>query len=240
MTALDTFTVVCDGIDSVGIDYVDPNVEPDESTVFAFVKFRARLNSDTVIWLAGATPPRGIQLDEVKARFAPEDGVLRTIVGDPTNEKQHVVVTGNPWSVSFSGQPTTNLANTCTAAQFDAALEALSNIGADEVYVSGVNGGPFDVTFHGTLGYSNVPVMVGTNATVTTITEGTLDAGVKLVANTALLDLDDPLIYDVTFEIPESTRKIAPFAFTAPTTNGATIDLATVTKLPPREPGTFE
>lgn len=241
LTALDTFLVTCDGIDSVGIDYVDPNVEPDESTVFAFVKFRARLSSDTVIWLATATPPRGIQLDEVKARFAPEDGVLRTIVGEPTNERQRVTVTGNPWSVSFSGQPTSNLAQTtATAAQFDAALEALSNIGVNEVYVSGVDGGPFDVTFHGTLGYSNVPVMVGTNASVTTLDEGTLDAGVKLVANTALLDLDDPLIYDVTFEIPESDRKIAPFAFTAPTTNGATIDLATVTKLPPKDPGTFE
>lgn len=240
MTALDYFTVTCNGVGAIGIDWVDAGVEPDESIVYAFVTFRPRLQPGTVIWVPGLTPPRGIQLDKVKARFAPEDGVLRTIIGEPTNEHQRVTVTGDPFTLTFSGQPTGNLAQTTTtAAQLDAALEGLSNIGVNEVYVSGVDGGPFDVTFHGTLGYSNVPVMSGTNATVTTITEGTPDAGVKLVANTTLLDLDE-LIYDVEFVVPESDRKLIPFAITAPTTADQTIDLATVVKLPPREPGTFE
>lgn len=239
MTALDYFTVTCNGIGSIDSDYVDAGVEPDESIVYAFVFFRPRLAPGTVIWCPTLTPPRGIQLDKVKARFAPEDGVLRTIVGEPTNEHQRVTVSGNPFTLTFSGQPTGNLANTATATQVDTALEGLSNIGVNEVYVSGANGGPFDVTFHGTLGYTNVPVMSATNATVSTITEGTLDAGVKLVANTATLDLDE-LIYDVEFLVPESDRKITPFAIMAPTTTNQTLDLATVTKLPPRDPGTFE
>jgi hypothetical protein len=126
-----------------------------------------------------------------------------------------------------------------TAAAVDAALEALSNIGVNEVFVSGSDGGPFDVTFHGTLGNTDVAQMTATNATVTTLTQGDLDAGVKLVANTTVLDLDE-LIYDVVFTVPESTRKLNPFAILAPTTAGVTLDLATVTRLPPREPGTFE
>lgn len=233
MTALDLFTVTCNGVGAIGIDYVDAGLEPDEHIVYAFVEFQPRLPAGTVVWCPTLTPPRGIQLDKVKARFAPEDGVLRTIVGEPTNEKQRVTVSGNPFTLTFSGQPTGNLASTATAAQVDAALEGLSNIGVNEVYVSGANGGPFDVTFHGTLGYTNVPVMSATNATVSTLTEGDLDAGVKLVANTATLDLDE-LIYDVVFTVPESDRKLNPFAFTAPTTTNQTIDLASVTKLPSR------
>lgn len=240
MAVLDTCLVTCNGIGAVGVDWVDAGVEPDENVVYAFVYFEPRLAPGTVIWCPTLSPPRGIQLDKVRARFAPEDGILRTIQGEPTNEKQHVVVTGDDWAVTFSGQTTTPpLDIAATAAQFDTALEALPNIGPTEVYVSGANGGPFDVTFHGSLGYTDVPVMTGTNATVTTLAEGTLDAGVKLIANTAVLDLDE-LIWDVTFEVPESDRKITPFAIAAPTTANATIDLATVVKLPPREPGTFE
>jgi hypothetical protein len=240
VAALDFFTVTGSGVGAIGIDYVDLGTDPDESIVFAFVEFQPRLAPGTVIWASGLTPPRGIQLDKVKGRFSPSDGILRTIIAEATNEKQRVTVTADDWSVTFSGQTTTPpLDIAATAAQFDAALEALSNIGTDEVYVSGANGGPFDVTFHGTLGKTNVPQMSGTNATVQTLTEGDLDAGVKLVANTSVLDLDE-LIYDVVFTVPESDRILNPFAILAPTTTGVTVDLATVTKLPPREPGTFE
>ncbi len=59
----------------------------------------------------------------------------------------------------------------------------------------------------------------------------------KLIANTANLDLDQ-LIYDVQFVVPESDRILNPFAILAPTTANQTVDLATVTKLPPKDPGT--
>lgn len=235
MTALDYCTITCNGVGAIGVDWVDAGLDPDESIVYAFVDFAPRLPPGTVIWAPTLTPPRGIQIDKVRARFAPEDGILRTIQGEPTNEKQRVTVAvgSDPFTLNFSGQPTNSLAHAATAAQVDAALEALSNIGVNEVFVSGVNGGPYDVTFHGTLGYANVPVMTATGATVSTITEGTLDAGVKLIANTAVLDLEE-LIYDVTFEVPESDRTLNPFAFAAPTTADQTIDLASVTRLPGR------
>lgn len=233
MTALGYFTVTSSGIGSVGVDYVDDGTDPDESVVYAFVDFKPRLPVGTVIWASALNPPRGIQLDKVKARFAPEDGILRTIVGEPVNERQRVTVTGDDWSVTFDGETTTTLDQLATATQFDAALEALPNVGVGNVFVSGDDGGPFDVSFTNTLGHTNVPLMSGSNATVSLLREGDLDAGVKLVANTTVLDLDE-LIYDVTFVVPESDRIVNGFAFTAPTTAGTTIDLASVAKLPHR------
>ena len=231
MAALDYFTVTSSGIGAVGIDYVDADDLPDEAVVYAFVTFTPRLPTGTVIWAPTLTPPRGIQLDKVRARFSPEDGILRTIVGEAVNERQRITVTGDPFTLSFDGAgPTTNLANTATALQVDAALEALPNIGPNDVFVSGPNGGPYDVTFRTALAGTNVPQLSATNATITTLTQGTLDAGVKLVANTSALDLDE-LIYDVSFVVPESTRTIASFGILAPTTAGQTIDLASVTKL---------
>jgi hypothetical protein len=138
----DYFTVTCNGIGSIGIDYVDPNTDPDEDIVYAFVTFRPRLKLGETIWAAGLTPPRGIILDPVKARFAPEDGKLRTIVAGPLNEKQRITITGSPsggtWPLTFSGQgPTSGIAYNAVPATVQAALESLSNINVGDVYVSG-------------------------------------------------------------------------------------------------------
>lgn len=59
--------------------------------------------------------------------------------------------------------------------------------------------------------------------------------GVELVANTPVLGLPT-LIYDVVFTnviYDHNDQRIAPFAFTAPTTGGGVLDLSTVTKLTP-------
>jgi hypothetical protein len=341
----DTFLVTSDGIGAIGIDYVDLGTEPDEDVIYAFVLFTPRLEPGTVIWAPGLTPPRGIVLDPVRARFAPEDGKLRTIVGEPRNEKQLVTVTGTPFTLTpISGGPTTaNIAQTATPAQVQAALEALANIDVGDVFVSGATvnekqtitigggatggtfplafngsdpipelgrnstaslvkaalqslstigsggvsvtgptggpwvveftgplagadqplittsaanltggtptagvtetvkgstGNPFTVTFQGQYEHQDMALMAATNATITAAQEGTSDLGVKLVANTALLALDD-LIYDVEFDVPDdefgtAERILKPFAIAAPETTGVTLDLATVAKLPHR------
>lgn len=138
----DYFTVTSDGIGSIGIDYVDPGTDPDEDVVYAFVTFRPRLLDGYTIWAPGLTPPRGIILDPVKARFSPEDGRLRTIVAGPVNEKQRITITGNPtggtWPLSFDGAgPVTGIARNANPAAVQAALETLSNIDPGDVYVSG-------------------------------------------------------------------------------------------------------
>ena len=158
----DTFTVTSDGIGAIGIDYVDIGTEPDEDVIYAFVWFKPRLDKGTVVWAPGLTPPRGIVLDDVRARFAPEDGKLRTIVGKPTNEKQTVTITGSG-TLTFSGQTTASLGTTTTAAQLQTALENLSNINPGDVFVSGTTqnekqtitigggatGGTFPLTYAG-------------------------------------------------------------------------------------------
>jgi hypothetical protein len=60
------------------------------------------------------------------------------------------------------------------------------------------------------------------------------DVGVKLVANTPVLGLGGPLIYDVWFSnvvYNKSSQGIDPFGFYAPTAS-STVNLASVTKLP--------
>jgi hypothetical protein len=82
------------------------------------------------------------------------------------------------FTVTYSGQTTASLAAAATAAQVQAALEALSNIGAGNVSVSGSAGGPYTVAFIGTLLDTNVAAMTTTptggsgTVTVATVTGG--------------------------------------------------------------------
>jgi hypothetical protein len=301
MATLDYFTVTSAGIGAIGIDYVDPGTDPDETVVFSFVDFIAREPAGTVHWLSGLTPPRGIQLDPVRARYSPEDGQLRTIVGHPTNEQQLVTATG-AFTLTYAGQTTGTIALTATPPTVQTALEALSNINPGDIYVSGVmhnekqtitiatatggtfklatataptdwtgpisrnasassvqaylqalstigsdgcsvtgptsgpwiveftgtlagtdvgllvkdqtaltpsgtititqtvqgsTGNPFTVNFVGPLAGTDVTQMTATGATVTTVTGGTPDLGVKLVANTAVMELNQVGVNEV-------------------------------------------
>lgn len=172
-TSPDTFTVTCNGIGAIGIDYVDLGTEPDEDVIYAFCTFRPRLPAGTTIWAPGLTPPRGIVLDDVKARFSPEDGKLRTIIAGPVNEKQRVTLTGpytgGTFTLTYSGQTTSAIAFDAAPAVVQTALEALSNIEPGDVYVSGsarnekqtvaISGAPDGGTFLLTFGgYTTTPI----------------------------------------------------------------------------------
>lgn len=243
MATLDTFLVTCNGVGEIDVDFVDPNTDPDEHIVYAFVDFIPRLPKGFTIWASGLTPPRGIILNTVRGRFSDQDGKLRTIVGAPQNERQHVVVSGSPTSftLSLSGAPTASItAAGITNATIKDALEAVPSIGFANIAVTGAYPS-FNVQFVGTLATANVAQLTGTTTggtgaavTVTTLDEGDGELGVKLIANTAVLDLDD-LVYDVKFTIPESETIINGFAIQAPTTAGQTIDLTTATRLPLKE-----
>jgi hypothetical protein len=240
---LEYFTVLSNGIASVGVDYVDLGDQPDSAWIYAFCDFVPRLPKGTVLWGVGLDTPRGIQLDTIRARFD-IDGVLRTIVGSIVNEVQSVTVTGSPTSIvlHLDGHDTASIAmssNSAAASLVQTRLEALPNIGAGNVFVSGTN--PWSCTFRNALAGTNVAQMTGTptggtspTVEVNTVATGSQNAGVKLVANTAALGLDDDLIYDVVFSVPFRTRVLNPFAFAAPTVAGLTVDLASVEKLPPK------
>ncbi len=59
--------------------------------------------------------------------------------------------TSGTFLLAFEGENTTALAHNATASAVQAALEALSTIGASNVVVTGFDGGPYTVDFAGTL-----------------------------------------------------------------------------------------
>lgn len=91
--------------------------------------------------------------------------------GSGTNEQQVITLTGVPtggtFTLTFSGQTTSAIAYNASAATVDAALEALSNIGAGDVAVTGSAGGPWTVEFTGALAAANQPAMTGDGTSLT-------------------------------------------------------------------------
>ena len=88
-----------------------------------------------------------------------------------TDEVQTLTVTGAPtggtFTVTYSGQTTGTSAYNASAATVQTALEGLSNIAAGEAVVTGSAGGPWTVTFAGTLADTNVDAMTTDAALLT-------------------------------------------------------------------------
>lgn len=88
-----------------------------------------------------------------------------------TNEQQLVTVTGAPaggtFTLTYSGQTTTGIAFNAAASAVQTALQALSNVGAGNATVTGANGGPYTVTFTGTLADTNVAQMTASGGSLT-------------------------------------------------------------------------
>ena len=98
-----------------------------------------------------------------------------TIGGSPT---------GGTFTLSFVSQTTAGLAFNASAAAVQAALEALTAIGSGNIVVSGVDGGPFTVTFAGDLATTPVPILGAdgsglTGGTSPTVVVAVVTAGVK-------------------------------------------------------------
>jgi hypothetical protein len=101
-----------------------------------------------------------------------------------TNEQQLVTIsnaTSGTFTLTYSGQTTGAIAYNAAASAVQTAIQALSNVGAGNATVTGSAGGPYTVTFAGTLADTNVAQMtasagslVGSSPTavVTTTTGG--------------------------------------------------------------------
>lgn len=98
-----------------------------------------------------------------------------------SNEVQTVTEGGSgltSFTLTYSGQTTSSLAALATAAQVQAALEALSNVGVGNVTVTGAAGGVYTVTFIGALAGTDVAQMTSTPTGGTgTVTVATGTAG---------------------------------------------------------------
>lgn len=84
----------------------------------------------------------------------PDVGKIGPFQGAGTNEVQVVTISGSPtggtFTLTFQGETTAALAYNATAAQVKAALVAAStDLGTDDITVTGSAGGPYTVTFVG-------------------------------------------------------------------------------------------
>lgn len=91
--------------------------------------------------------------------------------GSAVNEQQTVTLTGVPtggtFTLTFDGQTTSAIAYNASSATVDAALEALSNIGAGDITVTGSAGGPWTVEFGNAMAATNQPQMTANGASLT-------------------------------------------------------------------------
>lgn len=98
-----------------------------------------------------------------------------------TNEVQTLTEGGaglTSFTVTFGGQTTTSLLAAATAAQVQAALEALSSIGAGNITVTGSAGGPYTLTFIGVFAGTDVAQVTATPTGGSgTVTPATTTAG---------------------------------------------------------------
>lgn len=91
---------------------------------------------------------------------------------DPAvSEVQTVTVTGTPtggtFTLTFDGQTTGGIAYNAATAAVQSALQGLSTIGAGNALVTGSAGGPYTVTFAGTLASKNVSALVADGSGLT-------------------------------------------------------------------------
>lgn len=134
-----------------------------------------------------------------------------------TNEVQSVTITGTPtggtFTLTWSGQTTAAIPYNATAAQVLAALQALSNVGDNDVSVTGGPGpgSAFAVTFKQMLGGTDVAAMTASGAGLTGgstpgVTIGTTTAG---GANPAASDGTQTLFGHVMFDVKVNTADTA-------------------------------
>lgn len=106
----------------------------------------------------------------VGARFTTAGiATVRTVTATQYSMQWTVTIdaTGGTFTLTFDGQTTSALAENAAAADVETALEALSNVGVDELLVTGSAGGPFTITAAGTLANTSGFVLSANGASLT-------------------------------------------------------------------------
>jgi len=123
----------------------------------------------TPAWPAGKVPVATQPVKLAASTSYTAGAILGELLG--TNEVQILTpggtISGGTWTITYSGQTTSALAYNATAATIQTALEALSNVGAGNIAVTGgpISSGVVTLTFQNDLGYQNVAaVTVGTGS----------------------------------------------------------------------------
>ncbi|HEV2583782.1 MAG TPA: hypothetical protein VGT44_23200 [Ktedonobacteraceae bacterium] len=99
------------------------------------------------------------------------DRAVAVTVQTQQDEIQTVTITGSPtggtFTLTFGGNTTTGIAYNAAASAVQSALTALASIGANNVSVSGSNGGPWTVEFIGSLKDASQSLMTGNGGSLT-------------------------------------------------------------------------
>ena len=123
--------------------------------------------------------PGGVALGKITAT-----GQYGLFVAGAT-EVQTVTITGAPtggtFTLTFQGSTTAAIAFDAAASVVQSALEALSNVAAGDIIVTGANGGPFTLTFGGVNVGQDVDELTSTpsltGGTTPSVTHATTTAG---------------------------------------------------------------
>jgi len=125
-----------------------------------------------------------------------------------TNEQQRLLFSNTPnsgnFTITFDGQTTGNIAYTAAAGDVQTALEALSNIGAGNVSVSGAFAIGFTIEFIGALAATNLPEITAASSLLLDINE---------LQNLAFSAVPDSGNFTLTFDTKTTTA--LPFNATA-------------------------
>lgn len=152
------------------------------------------------------------------------------------NDVQTATITGSPtggtFTLTFGGQTTSALAFNAAASAVQTAFQALSSVGAGNATVTGSNGGPYTITFVGTLAggarasITATPSLTGGTTPGVTIAHPT--TGAATVYSVAVSgSTGGP--YTVTFSGKLASENLDPIRPTALALTGGTSPTVTVT-----------
>lgn len=144
--------------------------------------------SKVTVTTTGTTPnfTHTVKFVGVGGNVAALSAISQMSGGSPVNEVQRVSLAntdGGTFTLTYAGQTTANIDWDASAAEVDAALELLSNVGAGDLTCSGgpLPSTPVSVTFGGSLAGTNVSEMTITTTNLTrsaaTITVTEITAG---------------------------------------------------------------
>ena len=143
-----------------------------------------------------------------------------TVLGSYANERIAITLTdaeaGEIFHLTYAGADTTELAYNASTEEVDAALELLAAMtGTDDIFVSGVAGGPYTVFFQDVLAETDVGVVTGTGtggdgltvACVVDVVGGTANTTIVSDCATILLDGNCTMDGDATLSLIYDTKK---------------------------------
>ncbi len=174
--ATDTYTLTWDAKETSVL-----NIDDNNATILAALVALDGIESGDVVLSGGAAPGTPVVVTFAGNLDLTDIGAITGVGG--TNEIQTVTLTstqaGDVFYITYDGQTTTDIPFGALTTTVQAALEALSNVTAGDILVTGGTGGPWTLTFDQLLANTNVSEVTGDAGRdeVQTLTLGSTVAG---------------------------------------------------------------